>query len=413
MKAIIKIFILLLALNAVTWITPQKASAQVSVSFQVFYDDLSPYGYWVDNSDYGYVWVPDVPYGFTPYGSNGYWVFTDAGWTWVSNYSWGWAPFHYGRWYNDPFYGFMWVPGNEWGPGWVTWRMSEGYYGWAPIGPGISMDFAYSSGYDLPYHQWIFVNGGDMGRTDINNYYVNTTNNMTIINNSTVINNHRVDNSGNVNYNTGPDRKDVEKQTGKSITPVTIKDNNKPGQSMSNGELQTYRPDVEKRNSAGKKPVPSKVTSLKDVKTVADRNKTDKPDRKQLQDQTIKKQPFMEQPANKSVNKQPSENKNTVQPNEQQRPSKNQNTVQPNDRQQPSKKQNTVQPNDRQQPSKKQNTVQPNERQQPSKKQNTVQPNERQKPSKNQSAVQPNEQWLPSENSKSFGKPSRKIQFLQ
>ena len=27
--------------------------------------------------------------GFTPYSTNGYWVFTNEGWTWVSDYSWG------------------------------------------------------------------------------------------------------------------------------------------------------------------------------------------------------------------------------------------------------------------------------------------------------------------------------------
>ena len=32
------------------WIIPQKASAQGYVSYQVFYDDLSPYGTWVDVS---------------------------------------------------------------------------------------------------------------------------------------------------------------------------------------------------------------------------------------------------------------------------------------------------------------------------------------------------------------------------
>ena len=141
MKAVIKIFIVSIVISSGTWLTPQKASAQVSVSFQLFYDDLSPHGYWVDNRDYGNVWVPNVSPGFTPYATNGHWVFTNAGWTWFSDYPWGWAPFHYGRWYNDPFYGPMWVPGNEWGPGWVTWRSSAGYYGWAPIRPGISINY--------------------------------------------------------------------------------------------------------------------------------------------------------------------------------------------------------------------------------------------------------------------------------
>src|SRR5665647_1119392 len=102
MKNKILFISLLLMFNISTCLTIQKASAQVSVSFQVFYDELSPYGYWVDNPDYGYVWVPNVAPGFTPYGSNGYWVFTNEGWTWVSNYPWGWAPFHYGRWFYDP-----------------------------------------------------------------------------------------------------------------------------------------------------------------------------------------------------------------------------------------------------------------------------------------------------------------------
>src|ERR1043165_5421845 len=67
-------------------------------SYQQFYDDLSPYGEWVEDPQYGYVWVPDAGDDFRPYYSNGYWVNSDYGNTWVSNYDWGWAPFHYGRW---------------------------------------------------------------------------------------------------------------------------------------------------------------------------------------------------------------------------------------------------------------------------------------------------------------------------
>src|SRR5258705_12288373 len=117
MKTVIKIFILFIILNASTWMVPQKALSQVSVNFQIFYDDLSPYGNWVDNSEYGYVWVPRVPRGFYPYGSNGHWIYTYYGWTWISEYSWGWAPFHYGRWLYDSWDGWLWVPDNEWGPG--------------------------------------------------------------------------------------------------------------------------------------------------------------------------------------------------------------------------------------------------------------------------------------------------------
>ena len=269
MKTKVFLISVLLMLCISIWITPQNASAQGgAVSFQVFYNELSPYGTWVNSPDYGYVWMPNVGPGFTPYSTNGYWVLTDEGWTWVSNYSWGWAPFHYGRWYNDPHHGFMWVPDNEWGPGWVTWRRSADYYGWAPIGPGVNINVAYSSGYNVPYNQWTFVRNRDFGRRDINNYYVQSSNNVTIIKNTTVINNTRMDKSRNVTYNAGPERNEVEKRAGKTFTPVTVKEISKPGQNLSNNQLQIYRPQVQKNISGGKKPAPSKVENLNNLKPV-------------------------------------------------------------------------------------------------------------------------------------------------
>lgn len=266
MKSISKIAVLFIAFNAWTMIAPQKATAQVSINFQVFYDDLSPYGNWVLNSHYGYVWIPDVSIGFTPYGTNGHWVFTNVGWTWVSNYSWGWAPFHYGRWYYDYIYGWIWVPDYEWGPAWVVWRRCEGYYGWTPIGPGISINIAYGGSYNIPYNQWILVRDNDLGRTNIDNYYVRTSDNTRILKNSTVITNIRTDNSNKIKYSTGPDRSEIEKRTGNSIKTVAIKERNKPGQNMGNGELYVYKPRVEKHTGSGQKPIPYKVLSMKDVK---------------------------------------------------------------------------------------------------------------------------------------------------
>jgi hypothetical protein len=285
MKTIKKTFFLIFFLNAMLWITPQKAAAQVSVNFQVFYDNLSPYGDWVYNPQYGYVWVPDVDYGFTPYSTDGYWAFTNAGWTWISDYSWGWAPFHYGRWMYDNYYGWSWIPGSEWGPGWVSWRRSEGYYGWAPIGPGISITLAYSSGYRLPNNQWTFVRDRDFGRTNSSNYYVNSSVNTTIIRNSTVINNIQVDNSSRVRYNSGPNRTEVQKRTGRSIAPVVMRERRDPGQNLGRGELQLYRPRVAKNNSNGQKPVPNKVSRKEDVQPATQRNTNNQSQRGNQQDQ--------------------------------------------------------------------------------------------------------------------------------
>src|SRR4249919_1888544 len=108
MDLLIKLFAGLVIISAGILVTTNKASAQqVNVSFQLFYDNLSPHGQWANHPDYGYVWIPKVHKGFSPYSSDGHWVFTDDGWTWVSDFSWGWAPFHYGRWDYDPYYGWL------------------------------------------------------------------------------------------------------------------------------------------------------------------------------------------------------------------------------------------------------------------------------------------------------------------
>src|ERR1700734_1893031 len=117
---------------------PSQPVSPQPVSYQVFYDDLSPYGQWIDYPGYGYVWMPDAGPDFKPYATNGHWVYSDEGWIWASDYEWGWATFHYGRWFFDPSYGWMWIPGNEWAPAWVNWRQNSDYYGWAPLGPNFS-----------------------------------------------------------------------------------------------------------------------------------------------------------------------------------------------------------------------------------------------------------------------------------
>ncbi len=284
MRSLIKFFALLIVWSSGAWITPQQASAQqVSVSFQLFYDELSPYGMWVEYPNYGYVWIPNVDREFSPYGTDGHWVFTDDGWTWVSDYPWGWAPFHYGRWAYDDSYGWLWVPNNEWGPAWVTWRRSQGYYGWAPMQPGMSIEVSFGGGYRVPNDRWIFVRDRDFNRPDIDRHYVDRSSNVTIINNSTVINNTYIDNGRHTTYVAGPARDDVQKVTGAPIRPVAIRDNGKPGQTLSNDQLQIYRPRVQTSNNNGHKPVPSKLVSLKEVKPVSER----KPGNQQQQPRTV------------------------------------------------------------------------------------------------------------------------------
>ena len=316
MKRIISILSLAVTLTLCAWMTPLQVHAQeTTVSFQLFYDQLSPYGMWVDYQSYGYVWIPEVGNDFSPYGTEGYWVFTDYGWTWVSNYSWGWAPFHYGRWVYDDLYGWLWVPDNVWGPAWVLWRTSPGYYGWAPMGPGISIEVAFGGGYTVPSDRWIFVSDRYITSPEINRYYVDRSTNVTIINSSTVVNNTYVDNSRHVTYVAGPAKNDVQKVTGATIKPVAIQEIDKPGQALANDQLKIYRPRVQANADNGRKPAPSKVMDLKEVKPRGERQPGNR-QRNENQPPGRKEQPSQQQNARPSEDKGRGQQPSVVNPSD-------------------------------------------------------------------------------------------------
>lgn len=259
------------------------------VSYQTFYDALSPYGQWINYPQYGYVWMPNVGPDFKPYTTNGHWVYTEDGWTWASDYSWGWATFHYGRWFFEEGYGWMWIPGYEWAPAWVSWRRSSDYYGWAPLEPSVSINESVGGGYNPPAHYWSFVPQQYVTSPHINNYYVNEERNVTIINNTTVIRNTTIVNNtvnnttvvnNNVtnnrvtvnNYAGGPDPEEVTRVTGAPLRPVAVRQSNTPGESMSNGGFAIYRPKVNPAPQANGQAqahiAPARVQPLTNVRPV-------------------------------------------------------------------------------------------------------------------------------------------------
>ena len=126
----------------------------------VFYDRLSPYGTWVDDSEYGYVFTP-AETNYVPY-SNGYWKLTDFGWTWIAADQHGWATSHYGRWVWRNRW--VWRPDTTWGPAWVQWRESDNVVGWAPLGYDVD---AY-----VPATNWRFIPTVYITSTEVSRYYV-------------------------------------------------------------------------------------------------------------------------------------------------------------------------------------------------------------------------------------------------
>lgn len=184
------------------------APADSEVTFQDFYDTLTPHGDWVELDDYGYCWRPFVDDHWRPY-TDGQWVYTDAGYTWFSNEPWGWATYHYGRWTKVQSWGWVWVPGYEWGPAWVSWRTNDDYIGWAALPPeavwepstgfGGYVDVDYGIGPDW----YAFCPVAYFGAPRLRTVCLPWRNNLTIIN--LTVNITRIRNVNNIIINDGPD----------------------------------------------------------------------------------------------------------------------------------------------------------------------------------------------------------------
>ncbi len=235
-----KILIVLIA--AISFNAGNVAQAQVvgGISFNTFYDELSPYGRWIEDPQYGQVWLSSQ-LGFEPYYDNGHWVFTSYGWTWVSDYPWGWAPFHYGRWAFTS-YGWAWVPGYEWAPAWVGWCQNDGYYGWAPLSPGLGFNISFNN---IPRDRWRFVQQQYITSPVIFNHYIRPDRNANVYRNITIINNTQTIN--NSTYVAGPKREEVERVTRKKIEPKQVAFNETTQKTTEQKtQVKMYRPNIKK-----------------------------------------------------------------------------------------------------------------------------------------------------------------------
>jgi hypothetical protein len=238
------------------------------MSYQTFYDQLSPYGVWIDYPGYGYAWVPQVSEGFSPYMTDGHWVYTDMGWTWASDYAWGWAAFHYGRWFRDPDYGgWLWIPGYDWAPAWVTWGIYDDYYCWAPIGPRGYVNSRYGDRYD---RHWYCLPRGRMGDEGMGRYIVRNT----VVNhdrNDFERNVHIINNTHTYNrsvFNSGPKAEEVRAVVGHDIRPVRVANTNAPGRTeVHDNQISIYRPAISRNNATLQQAVPTKVVRPDEIRT--------------------------------------------------------------------------------------------------------------------------------------------------
>ena len=201
---------------------------RASGSYSMFYTKLTPYGDWIETSDYGYVWHPyeaERSRSWRPY-TDGRWVYSDVGWMWVSEEPFGWAAYHYGRWIRLRGIGWVWVPGETWGPAWVSWRKSNDYVGWAPLPPEAR--FEIRSGirnwadhyYDIGPEQYSFVPVREFGARRVAPVVVNPEQNINIVNQTVNVTNITYNNTTVVNY--GPDYNELQHQTQQPIERLRV-----------------------------------------------------------------------------------------------------------------------------------------------------------------------------------------------
>jgi hypothetical protein len=199
----------------------QQVAPQVTM--QTFYDQLAPYGQWVNYGNYGYVFIPSVAPGFQPYQTNGHWVYNEQyGWTWASDYAWGWAAFHYGRWNYDMNYGWFWIPDLNWGPAWVAWRNCDGYYGWAPLPWGSNINVGFAGDFGIAPEHWCFVPQDHLCEINLFPFYIGRDHNRAFIDHSVIINRMDYDNGRHFGYFRGPDRVEVERYWHRPVTVVSV-----------------------------------------------------------------------------------------------------------------------------------------------------------------------------------------------
>lgn len=267
-----------------------------SVSFQSFYDLLSPLGEWIqvpkdeikadlnDGTGEGYssyysdedvlfIWKPKIDAGWKPY-TNGRWEYTNHGWLWVSHDAWGPATSHYGRWWNSPGRGWVWLPGYTWAPAWVRWRVTDEHVGWVPLSPaakwniekGIT-DNTYR--YKNNESDWVFIEKNKFADDISPSQVISESMNKSLIAKSKKITDIRAENDRIINR--GPEVSDIEKKTGKSIIAKDVKfTRHSNGVKVGDDQVTVYKDTFKKYDTdkSGKPIVTDKPKTFKKSKGI-------------------------------------------------------------------------------------------------------------------------------------------------
>jgi hypothetical protein len=196
----------------------------------------------------------DVPAGWRPY-TVGYWVDTDYGWMWISQDPWGGIPYHYGRWAYDGYYGWVWVPDDDavWAPAWVAWRYGGDFVGWAPLPPDagwrsgsgltVSVSFLDSR---INRNGWCFTPVRSFGTTRIRGSIFPPGRNVTLLSRTRNVTRYEVYNS--MPAERGLPSRTIERDTGRRFQRYRVVDSRSPSAfrnvSIQGSTIEAFRPRV-------------------------------------------------------------------------------------------------------------------------------------------------------------------------
>jgi len=275
----------------------------LTVDYKQFYDELAPYGEWVqvnakdigldlkksegensslmndllgiknayaDDVNFGmfFVWKPSPdlavtvtagePAVYTPY-TNGQWVNTNDGWYFKAPTPYEETTCHYGRWAYSPALGWVWLPGRVWSPAWVEWREDDNYIAWAPVPPSVYIVDNVLSPVVIHDDRYVIVDKRHFIEPSVYKYRYSykENKNKIMIKEMTKVDGVMIKNKTVINK--GPDPFNIEKVTGKKIETVKInKVKNKNDDKYTASEINVYTPEFKKSKGKDKKESVSK-----------------------------------------------------------------------------------------------------------------------------------------------------------
>jgi len=133
--------------------------------------DLRFFGSWYYHDRYAWVWRPTVSRIWAPM-TQGYWAWTENDWMWVTHDRFGSDPYNYGYWVQDTALGWVWVPDCSWQPLRCQWVQWDTYVAWAPLlppGEGEYRDPWTLQSKDSP---WITVRLANFMKYDVSRYQI-------------------------------------------------------------------------------------------------------------------------------------------------------------------------------------------------------------------------------------------------